>query len=81
MVFDLKSLTQMVKRVIKTDARILDLARSIQAALTSVIDHATIAEKAQKLKDPITRLLKQVVECGVFIYEYTRHGFAGRPIY
>ena len=72
--------TQMVERVIKTDARTLDLVRSIQTALASVIDHATIAEKAAKLKDPITRLLKQVVECGVFIQEYIRRGFASRPV-
>jgi hypothetical protein len=36
-----------------------------------------IPNKLQRLSDVIADILKQTVECAIFIREYTGHGFAG----
>ena len=36
-----------------------------------------VPKKLQLLEDVITKILKQIVECAIFIREYTGHGFSG----
>ena len=36
-----------------------------------------LPNKLQLLEDVICQILKQTVECAIFIREYTGHGFAG----
>jgi hypothetical protein len=42
-----------------------------------VDDVRLIPNKLQRLSDVIGDILKQMVECAIFIREYTGHGFAG----
>jgi hypothetical protein len=42
-----------------------------------VDDVRLIPNKLQRLSDIIADILKQTVECAIFIREYTGHGFAG----
>ena len=42
-----------------------------------VEDIRLIPNKLQRLTDTIADILKQTVECAIFIREYTGHGFAG----
>jgi len=42
-----------------------------------VNDVRLIPNKLQHLSDVIGDILKQTVECAIFIREYTGHGFAG----
>jgi hypothetical protein len=37
----------------------------------------TVPNKLQLLEDVIAKILKQTVECAIFIREYTGHGFGG----
>ena len=67
----------MVDKTFKADVKVLNLARAMQTAFTSVTNHAMIDEKAKSLKDPINRLLKQIIECGYFIREYISQKFIG----
>jgi hypothetical protein len=39
-----------------------------------------LPDKLQVLEGVITSILKQTVECSIFIREYTGHGFAGKQI-
>lgn len=39
----------------------------------------TVPTKLQVLEDVITKILKQTVECAIFIRQYTGHGFGGEP--
>jgi hypothetical protein len=38
----------------------------------------SIPKKLQLLEDIITKILKQIVECAIFIREYTGRGFSGQ---
>jgi hypothetical protein len=42
-----------------------------------VEDIRLIPNKLERLTDTIADILKQTVECAIFIREYTGHGFAG----
>ena len=42
-----------------------------------VEDVRLIPNKLQRLTDIIADILKQMVECAIFIREYTGHGFSG----
>jgi hypothetical protein len=37
----------------------------------------SVPNKLQLLEDIIAKILRQTVECAIFIREYTGHGFAG----
>lgn len=71
----------MADRVVQTDAKAVDLVRSMSTTLVSVPNYKTISEKVSMLKDPIIRLFKQIVECSTFIHEYIQHGFGGRQLF
>ena len=45
-----------------------------------VDDVRLIPNKLQRLTDIISDILKQTVECAIFIREYTGHGFGGVSI-
>ena len=68
----------MMGRVFETDAKALDLVHSMQAALTSMGDLLKVAKELETLKEPTIRLLKQIIECSIFIREYIQQNFAGR---
>lgn len=38
----------------------------------------SLPSKLELLEDIIVKILKQTVECAIFIREYTGHGFAGK---
>ena len=69
---------QIVDRTLKTDTKALDLVRSMRLVLACVSDYKSITEKLDMLKDPLIRLLKQIIECSIFIREYIRHPFIGK---
>lgn len=62
------------------------LDQKISDLVTTMEDTYTLVLSAQKLKendvlqDIVGQILKQTIECGFFIQEYTRHSFGARAI-
>ena len=70
----------MVSHVFETDAKVVSLVRCMQEAFTFVDDLKKLSENVRTLQEPIIGLLKQTVECCVFIREYASHGFVGKSV-
>lgn len=65
----------MVKGQFERDKKLVDLV-SVMADVYSFVDAIqTVPSKVQLLEDIIAKILKQTVECAIFIREYTGHGF------
>jgi len=43
-----------------------------------VDDVQMLADKLKRLENIVIKILLQTVECGIFIQEYTGHGFGGK---
>jgi hypothetical protein len=55
----------------------VDLVTTMEDVCSFVDDVQSIPNKLQHLEDIIADILKQIVECTIFIREYVGHGFAG----
>ena len=64
---------------LKTDEEIVGLASSMERALEYVHDVKTSDGLTKVLQDYIEAVLRQIVECGIFIREYCRPSFTGKP--
>jgi len=63
------------------DQQILDLVTAMEETYSLTIS-ANELKKDEKLQDIINQILRQSIECGYFIQEYTRRNFGGtwRPL-
>jgi hypothetical protein len=59
------------------DKPLLDLLRTMENVYLFVDTVQEVPDKLVALEHVITGILKQTVECAIFIREYTGHGFAG----
>ncbi|KAL5501079.1 hypothetical protein ACEPAH_9466 [Sanghuangporus vaninii] len=69
-----------VEKVYKTDNRVIDLVQSMDDAFAFVRDVETLPDKSASLQQAIVGLLKQTVECCLFISRYTSRSFLGRML-
>ena len=59
------------------DRKILELVASMENTYSFVI-YADELKKYPVLQDVLEQILKQTIECGYFIQEYTRRNFGGK---
>ncbi|KAL5520575.1 hypothetical protein ACEPAG_9799 [Sanghuangporus baumii] len=74
------ALYKAVKNVFEADKKVIDLVRTMSEAFLIVCDVQTLRDRAVGLQRSIDGLLKQTIECCIFIREYTSHGFVGRML-
>jgi hypothetical protein len=60
------------------DQKLVTLLETMENVYSFVDAIQSLPSKLQLLENVISQILKQTVECGIFIREYTGHGFAGR---
>jgi hypothetical protein len=58
------------------DQKIVDLVATMETTYSFVIS-ADELKKSPVLQDIIEQILKQTIECGYFIQEYTQQNFGG----
>ena len=58
------------------DQKIHDLVTAMEETYSLTIS-ANELKKDEKLQDVINQILRQTIECGYFIQEYTRRNFGG----
>ena len=66
-----------VKGQVERDQQLIDLVTTMENVYTFVDAVQALPNKIVVFEDVITSILKQTVECAIFIREYTGHGFAG----
>jgi hypothetical protein len=66
-----------MKGQLERDSRIVGLVQTMENVYSFVEASDSFQHKVQVLEDTINRILKQTVECAIFIREYTGHGFTG----
>ncbi|KAL5524947.1 hypothetical protein ACEPAF_8816 [Sanghuangporus sanghuang] len=69
---------QAVKNVFQADREVIDLVRTMGEAFEFVCDVQALGKRAIGLQRSIDGLLKQNIECCIFVREYTNHGLVGR---
>ncbi|OCB91509.1 WD40 repeat-like protein [Sanghuangporus baumii] len=67
-----------VEKVFKTDKKVIDLVRRMVKAFDFVRDVQTLQDKSDSLQQTIAGLLKQTIECCLFVSQYSRRSFLGR---
>jgi hypothetical protein len=73
---DIYLYNQMVQAQQARDQRILDLVTAIENTYSFVVS-ADELKSHPVLQDIVEQILKQTIECGYFIQEYTRRNFGG----
>ena len=58
------------------DLKILELVKAMEKTYSFIVS-ADELKNSSILQDIIVLILKQTVECGYFIQNYTRHNFGG----
>ena len=58
------------------DLKILALVKAMEKTYSFIVS-ADELKNSPVLQDIIVQILKQTIECGYFIQEYTRHTFGG----
>jgi hypothetical protein len=58
------------------DQQVLDLVTIMEDTYSFTVSAAELGE-TPVLQDIVGQILKQTIECGYFIQDYTRHGFGG----
>jgi hypothetical protein len=66
-----------VKGQFDRDKKLISLVMTMEEVYSFVDAIQTVPNKLQLLEDVISKILKQTVECAIFIREYTGHGFGG----
>lgn len=59
----------------ETDANVVSLFKKMADLYSFVDDLKDLGNKIARLERTIVRVLVQTTECGIFIREYTKHGF------
>ncbi|KAJ7117535.1 hypothetical protein C8R44DRAFT_626722, partial [Mycena epipterygia] len=73
----LTSVYQAVKQQWETDKKIVELVQTMVTTLSFVEDTKSLPEKIEGLENTCLAIVKQTVECAMFIREYTGKGFGG----
>jgi hypothetical protein len=71
----LRLVVQAVNEQVKRDKKLVDLVMAMENVYSFVDTIHALPSKLQVLEDTITKILKQTIECAMFIREYTGHGF------
>jgi hypothetical protein len=66
-----------VKDQLDRDKDLIDLFMAMKEACLFVDEVQLVQEKINSLEKVIEDILKQTIECTIFIREYTGHGFGG----
>ena len=66
----------MIKAQQVRDRKILDLVMAMEETYSLAISVSEL-KKDERLQDIINQILRQTIECGYFIQEYTRRNFGG----
>ncbi|KIM82890.1 hypothetical protein PILCRDRAFT_7772 [Piloderma croceum F 1598] len=74
------SLYKAIKGQIERDQNLIDLVMTMDDVCSFVDEVQLIPNKLERLTDIIADILKQTVECAIFIREYTGHGFTARVV-
>ncbi|KAL5480301.1 hypothetical protein ACEPAI_1571 [Sanghuangporus weigelae] len=69
-----------VEKVFKTDKKVVDLVRSMINAFDFIRDVETLPDKSDRMQQAIVELLKQTIECCLFVSRYTSRNFLGRML-
>jgi hypothetical protein len=67
-----------MKQQQETDDKLLKLVETMVEVYSFVRDVDFLAEKLKSLEDKSLAIVKQTVECALFIQEYTASGFCGK---
>jgi hypothetical protein len=67
----------MVKGQPERDAKVIGLVKTMEDVYSFVEASDSFKLKVQLLEETVKKILKQTVECTIFIREYTCHGFGG----
>ncbi|KAJ7660675.1 hypothetical protein DFH06DRAFT_1325936 [Mycena polygramma] len=76
----LTSVYKAVKREQATEEKLRKLVDTMVAVYSFTQETDILAKKVKNLEDKILAIVKQTVECAVFIREYSGHGFSSRAI-
>ncbi|KAL5496048.1 hypothetical protein ACEPAH_3141 [Sanghuangporus vaninii] len=68
------------RNVFETDKKVIDLVHKMSDAFAFVRDIQALPNKASSLLRPIGGLLKQTIECCLFVRRYTNRNFVGRML-
>ncbi|KAJ6559940.1 hypothetical protein B0H19DRAFT_1146120 [Mycena capillaripes] len=74
----LTSVYQAVKQQRETDKKIVELVGTMVTTFSFVEDIESLPEKIEGLEHTCLAIVKQTVECAIFIREYAGKGFGGR---
>ncbi|KAJ7114090.1 hypothetical protein C8R44DRAFT_881638 [Mycena epipterygia] len=69
-----------VKQQQDTDDKIIELVQMMVTTYSFVVDIESLPEKIKGLEDTCLVIIKQTVECAIFIREYTGTGFGGKLV-
>lgn len=72
------NLHQAVESVFEADRKIVDLVQGMSDAFDFVQDVQKLQDRALHLQKSIDGLLKQTIECCIFVCQYTSQGFIGK---
>ncbi|KAJ7609458.1 WD40-repeat-containing domain protein [Roridomyces roridus] len=76
----LTSVYQVVKKQQETDGKLTKLAKTMDEVYSFVKDLDFLPQKIKTLEQQASAIVKQTVECALFIQEYTRHGFGTHAV-
>ncbi|KAJ7480975.1 hypothetical protein FB451DRAFT_1171549 [Mycena latifolia] len=76
----LTSVYQAVKKQHERDKKLIKLVETMAEVYSFVTDVDFLPERIQSLEDKALAIVKQTVECALFIQEYTANGFCARAI-
>ncbi|KAJ6542498.1 hypothetical protein DFH09DRAFT_990785, partial [Mycena vulgaris] len=76
----LTSVYQAVKKQQETDDKLQKLVETMADVYSFVEDTEFLAQKIQSLEHKTLAIVKQTVECALFIQEYTVNGFCSRAV-
>jgi hypothetical protein len=66
-----------VKKQRETDEKIFELVQTMETTFSFVEDSESLPGKVKRLEDTCLAIIKQTVECAIFIREYIGTGFRG----
>ncbi|KAL5521220.1 hypothetical protein ACEPAG_9143 [Sanghuangporus baumii] len=67
-----------VQKTVEADQKVIQLVQKMDDAFEFIRDVQALRNKAGRLEKQIGRLLRQTIECCIFIRGYTSHCFIGR---
>ncbi|KAJ7142343.1 WD40-repeat-containing domain protein [Mycena epipterygia] len=76
----LTSVYKAVKQQQETDNKVCGLVQTMAELYSFVEDIEFLPQKIKSVENKVLAIVKQTVECALFIQEYTGHGFLGRAV-